>query len=95
MFIAALLGLLMPRFILVLLWLFSDYLHTAYDTWVWPLLGFFFLPTTTICYAIAQNELDGFRGWGAVLTIAGVLIDAGLFGRGRGVLKGTLTREDA
>jgi hypothetical protein len=95
MFIAALIGLLMPRFIMVLLWLFSDYLSHAYDTWVWPFLGFFFLPTTTLCYAIAENELHGFRGWGAVLTIAGVLIDAGLFGRGRGLLKGTLTRKDA
>ncbi len=59
---------------------------------MWPLLGFFFLPTTTLCYAIAANELDGFTGWGAALTILGVLIDAGLRGRGRGLLKGTFSR---
>ena len=32
--IVALFGLLMPRFIMVLLWLFSDYLSEAYGTWV-------------------------------------------------------------
>ena len=93
MFVAALIGLLMPRFILVLMWLFSDYLSHAYGTWLWPLVGFFLLPTTTLCYAIAVNELHGFRGWGAALTILGVVVDAGLLGRGRGVLKGTLSRD--
>jgi hypothetical protein len=83
------LALLTPRFVMVLLWLFSDYLSHAYGTWVWPLLGFFLLPTTTIAYAIAQNEFGGFRGWGAVITVLGVLFDLGLLGgaRGRGILR--------
>jgi hypothetical protein len=83
------LALLTPRFVMVLMWLFSDYLSHAYGTWVWPLLGFFLLPTTTIAYAIAQNEFGGFRGWGAVITILGVLFDLGLLGsaRGRGILR--------
>ena len=87
--IVALFGLLMPRFIMVLLWLFSDYLHDAYGTWVWPLIGFFILPTTTLCYAVAVQELDGFSGWGAALTILGLLVDLGVLGRGRGVFKGS------
>jgi hypothetical protein len=83
------LALLTPRFVMVLLWLFSDYLSHAYGTWVWPLLGFFFLPTTTIAFAIAQNEFGGFRGWGAVVTVLGVLFDLGVLGgaRGRGILR--------
>lgn len=83
------LALLTPRFVMVLLWLFSDYLSHAYGTWVWPLLGFFLLPTTTIAYAIAQNEFGGFRGWGAVIMVLGVLFDLGLLGgaRGRGILR--------
>ena len=93
--IVALFGLMMPRFILVLLWLFSDYLRDAYGTWIWPLLGFFFLPTTTLCYAVAVQELDGFAGWGAALTILGLVIDLGLFGRGRGIFKGSRSRRHA
>jgi hypothetical protein len=83
------LALLTPRFVMVLMWLFSDYLSHAYGTWVWPLLGFFFLPTTTIAFAIAQNEFGGFRGWGAVVTVLGVLFDLGVLGgaRGRGILR--------
>jgi hypothetical protein len=88
MFIAAALGLLMPRLILFVSWLFTDYLERAYDTWIWPVLGFFFLPTTTLCYAIAVNAFDGVRGWGLILTIAGLAIDIGLVGRGRGLFKG-------
>ena len=48
--------LFLPRTIMVVLWLFSDYLSTAYGTWVWPLLGFFILPTTTLGYAVATRR---------------------------------------
>ena len=93
MFVAALFGLLVPRFVMVVMWLFSDYLSDAFGTWVWPLVGFFILPTTTLCYAIAVNELDGFRGWGAVVTLLGVAVDAGVLGRGRGILKGSVRHD--
>ncbi|HEY3263620.1 MAG TPA: hypothetical protein VGK12_00535 [Actinomycetota bacterium] len=81
-------GLLTPRLVLILLWLLpTHYLSHAYGTWVWPLLGFFLLPTTTIAYAIAENEFGGFRGWGVVITILGVAFDLGLLGGGRGILR--------
>jgi hypothetical protein len=89
MIVFVLFGLLTPRFIMVLLWLFGDYLSRAYDGWLLPLLGFFLLPTTTLCYAIAQNSMDGVRGLGLVLVILGLLFDLGIIGssRGRGVFK--------
>jgi hypothetical protein len=84
----ALLILLLPRTVMVVLWLFTDYLSMAYGTWVWPLLGFFVLPTTTLAYAVAQNRYGGVRGIGLVLVILGVLIDLGMIGGGgRGVGK--------
>ena len=89
MIVFVLFGLLTPRFIMVLLWLFGDYLSRAYDGWLLPLLGFFLLPTTTLCYAIAQNSMDGVRGLGLVLVILGLLFDLGIIGssRGRGAFK--------
>jgi hypothetical protein len=89
MIVFVLFGLLTPRLIMVFLWLFGDYLSRAYDGWLLPLLGFFLLPTTTLCYAIAQNSLDGARGWGLVLVVVGLLVDLGVVGssRGRGVFK--------
>lgn len=76
-----------PRFVMVLLWLFSNYLSRAYDGWVLPLIGFFVLPTTTLAYAIAQNETLGLKSWGLVLVVIAVLIDLGIWGRGRGIFK--------
>ena len=74
--------LLLPRTIMVVLWLFSDYLSTAFGTWVWPLIGFFVLPTTTLAYAVAQNRYGGVRGVGFVLVILGALVDLGALGSG-------------
>jgi hypothetical protein len=56
------------------------------------LLGFFFLPTTTIAYAIAQNEFTtvtgGVEATGIVLIVLGIVIDLGLLGgSGRGVAR--------
>ena len=80
--------LLLPRTIMVVLWLFSSYLSTAYGTWIWPLIGFFVLPTTTLAYAVAQNRYGGVRGIGLVLVILGALVDLGaLGGGGRGAGK--------
>ena len=80
--------LLLPRTIMVVLWLFSDYLATAYGTWVWPLIGFFVLPTTTLAYAVAQNRYGGVHDVGLVLVVVGVLVDLGaLGGSGRGAGK--------
>jgi uncharacterized membrane protein len=83
--VACLLGIIAlftPRFVLVVLQLFTDYLSRAYGSFFWPLLGFLFLPTTTIGYAIAQNSFHGVRGWGLVIIIIGVIADFGLLGGG-------------
>ena len=76
-----------PRLVMVLLWIFSDYLSRAYDGFVLPLLGFFLLPTTTLTFAVSENEFDGLHGWGLVLVIVGALLDLGIWGGGRGVFK--------
>ena len=81
--LAALVALAVPRLVLAFMWIFTDYLSRAFGSFLWPLLGFFFLPTTTICWAIAQNALDGVRGWGFLLVVVGVLLDAGLLGGSR------------
>jgi hypothetical protein len=78
-------GLFLPRLVLFLTWLFTDYLARAYDTFLWPFLGFFFAPTTTLAYAIAENSMNGLKGGGLVLVLLGIVIDAGLIGGGRGL----------
>ena len=76
------LALVTPRFVLVVLWAFSDYLTSAFGSFLWPLLGFLFLPTTTLAYAVARNEFGGVRGIGVVLVALGALLDLGVIGGG-------------
>jgi len=47
-----------------------------------PLLGFLFLPWTTIAWAIAQNELGGTNGIGLLVIVLGLLADIGVLGGG-------------
>lgn len=88
----ALVALITPRFILFIMWLFTDYLNTAFSSGWWGILGFLFLPTTTIAYAIAQNEFTtitgGIEAAGIVLIVLGVVIDLGMLGgSGRGIAR--------
>lgn len=77
------LALFMPRLAIVLVWLFSDYLNTAYQTVVWPVLGFLFMPLTTLAYAWAWHTGNGsVSGIGLVVVVLAVLCDLGLLGTG-------------
>jgi hypothetical protein len=48
----ALLSLISPRLALFAIFVFSNLLSRAFDSWVVPLLGFFLLPWTTLAYAV-------------------------------------------
>jgi hypothetical protein len=75
-----LLTLVTPRLIMVILWLFTDYLSQAFGSFFWPFLGFLFLPTTTMAYAVAEDRYHGVQGWGLAIVILGVAVDFGLLG---------------
>ncbi|QNN23866.1 hypothetical protein HED60_16855 [Planctomycetales bacterium ZRK34] len=71
-----------PRLAIVLIWLFSDWLGAAYQTAIWPLLGFFFLPFTTLAYALAIHAVGALQGLYLVIFVLAVLLDLGSFGGG-------------
>ena len=70
-----------PRFALVVMWIVG-YGGRAFDTALWPVLGFFFMPFTTCAYVIGMNENGGFHGWSLVLLIVAVIFDVGGHGGG-------------
>ena len=74
--------LLFPRVILVLLFLFSTYLQRAYHEWLLPILGFIFLPITTLAYAWMVNSRLPLEGVNLLILIVAVIIDAGSLGGG-------------
>jgi hypothetical protein len=59
---------------------FSDYIGRAYDTLLWPLLGFLFMPLTTLAYSWAINSRGSVEGLQLVVVVIAVLIDLGLVG---------------
>ncbi|MCC5831190.1 MAG: hypothetical protein JJU36_17255 [Phycisphaeraceae bacterium] len=78
--LVAILALLFPRIALILLFLFSDYLVTAYQTTIWPVLGFIFMPLTTLAYAFGMNQQGTISGFYLVLVVVAVLVDLGIIG---------------
>ena len=71
-----------PRVILVLMFLLSDYLQRAYHGLLVPLLGFFFLPLTTLAYAWMVNSHLPLEGVNVIILIVAVIIDIGGLGGG-------------
>ncbi len=82
------LAIIFPRLALFLMWLFGGggYLVRAYEHWLWPLIGFFFLPLTTLVFAYCHNSLGApgeMTPLGWLLTALAVMMDVGLLGGGR------------
>ncbi|HWO84143.1 MAG TPA: hypothetical protein VNM38_10195 [Solirubrobacterales bacterium] len=83
--LVVLLAFLSPRLALFAIFLFSDLLSRAFDSWFVPLLGFFLLPWTTLAYAVmwstSTNEVAGFEWF---IVILAFLVDLGSYAsRGR------------
>jgi hypothetical protein len=71
-----------PRVALVLIWLFSNYLQRAFHGALLPLLGFIFLPLTTIVYAWEVNSGMPTAGINLLWLLIAVIIDLGGLGGG-------------
>ena len=71
-----------PRVVLALMFLLSNYLERAYHGLIIPVLGFIFLPLTTIVYAWLVNSHLPIAGVNAIILILAVLIDVGGLGGG-------------
>ena len=70
-----------PRIVLFVLWL-TNYTEPVFETYLWPLLGFFFMPFTTCAYAIGVHERGDLGGWALLLVIIGVFLDISSWGGG-------------
>jgi hypothetical protein len=71
----ALFALISPRLALFALWLFSDLLSRAFDSWLVPLLGFFLLPWTTLAYAVMWSSADRVAGFEWFIVVLAFFFD--------------------
>lgn len=82
--LVALLAWVSPRLAIFLLWVFSDRLSIAFDSFWMGFLGFLVLPYTTVFYALAYAPIGGVSGIGWFFVILGFLLDLStIFGGGR------------
>ena len=76
--IVVLLALITPRLAMFLIWLLTNWFRDAYGgAWVWPLLGFFLMPYTTLAYVGAMLHAHAVTGGWLVLVIVAILVDLG------------------
>ncbi|HEV2148630.1 MAG TPA: hypothetical protein VGR37_14595 [Longimicrobiaceae bacterium] len=74
--LAVVLALLVPRGLILGLWLLTDWFRGMFDTPLWPVLGFLFLPTTLLWYSAVQHWFGGEWGPAAIVgLVVALLID--------------------
>ena len=67
---------LSPRLAIFLLWVFdNDRMSWAFNSFWVPFIGFFFLPWTTLAWAVAYAPVRGVTGFGWFLVIFAFVMD--------------------
>lgn len=73
----ALFAVFTPRLVVLFMWLARPTLFSAAfnGSWFWPLLGFIFLPFTTIMYVLLWTPGIGLTGWDWLWLVLAVFCD--------------------
>jgi hypothetical protein len=70
------LALFMPRLVVALLLFFTQWFSGIFDSLLWLILGFIFLPTTLLWYTAVQHWFGGqWTIWPIVGMVIALLID--------------------
>jgi hypothetical protein len=74
-----------PRLVIILIAIFTNWVSAAFDSLLWPILGFLFMPYTTLAYmaAMLNNHHSVNGGWLALVIIAALLDLGGQGGSAR------------
>jgi hypothetical protein len=80
--ILPILSVFMPRVVMVFIFLLTHWFSRAFDSTLWPLLGFLFMPYTTLVWMAAMLRSNHRLGvfW-LILLVVAVFFDLG--GQGR------------
>ena len=74
----SLLALATPRFVVALLWFFTHWFDRMFDSILWPILGFVFLPTTLLWYSAVRHWFGGhWTLWPIIGLVIALVIDLG------------------
>ena len=74
-------GAAFPRILMLVLWFFTGWFRAGFDTLLWPLLGFFFMPLTTVWFGVVQYYWSGeWSLWPIIGMVIALAYDLGLTG---------------
>ncbi len=76
------LALAVPRVLMFLAFLLTNWFGRAFETRLWPLLGFVFMPYTTLAYLAAMLTTITRCQWLAGAFMVAIVVDAGHWGGG-------------
>ena len=77
------LALAVPRGLMFFIWLLTGWFGRAFGGALWPILGFLFMPYTTLAYmATMLNNNHVVSGWWLGLIIVAAIVDVGHWGGG-------------
>ncbi len=72
-----------PRAGILIWWLIDTRRwEIAFESFIWPLLGFIFLPWTTLMYVAVNNPVSGISLLGWIFVAIGVFADISMHGGG-------------
>lgn len=80
--ILALITLLAPRLVMFFIFVLTDWFGRAYETALWPVLGFVFMPYLTMAYMAMKLHNGTMTGWWLALVIAAAVVDVAHWGGG-------------
>ena len=75
-FLLCLVALFTPGLVVALLFFFTQWLHKTFDSLLWLIPGFIFLPTTLLWYTAVQHWFGGqWTLWPLVGIVIAIVID--------------------
>lgn len=78
--LVALLAMLSPRLAIFFVWLFGDRMSIALDSFWVGLVGFLFLPWTTLAWVFVYAPVRGVTGFGWFIVVFAFLVDLSSYG---------------
>ena len=76
-------ALAVPRVLMFIAFLMTDWFGRAFETRLWPIAGFVFMPYTTLTYIAAMlNNNHALTGGWLALFIAAIVVDVTHWGGG-------------
>jgi hypothetical protein len=75
-FISFIIGFIFPRLLTLILLFFTNWFYDVFDTKIWPIVGFLFIPSTMLWYSAVENWFYGDWGmWQLMGLVIAILID--------------------